>query len=69
MGDLVFVEVLDIGMILVVGDEVGVVEFVKVVFDIYILVFGEVIEVNECLEVEFELVNFDFYGEGWMFKI
>ncbi|MGB3621153.1 glycine cleavage system protein GcvH [Ketobacter sp. MCCC 1A13808] len=69
MGDLVFVEVPDIGTTLAAGDEAGVVESVKAASDIYTPVSGEVIEVNERLEAEPELVNSDSYGEGWMFKI
>jgi len=68
-GDLVFVEVPDIGTTLAAGDEAGVVESVKAASDIYTPVSGEVIEVNERLEAEPELVNSDSYGEGWMFKI
>ena len=69
MGDLVFVEVPEIGTELAAGDEAGVVESVKAASDIYTPVAGEVIEVNERLEAEPELVNSDPYGEGWMFKI
>ncbi len=69
MGDLVFVEVPEIGTELAAGDEAGVVESVKAASDIYTPVAGEVIEVNERLEGEPELVNSDPYGEGWMFKI
>lgn len=69
MGDLVFVEVPEVGTELAAGDEAGVVESVKAASDIYTAVSGEVIEVNERLEGEPELVNSDPYGEGWMFKI
>ena len=69
MGDLVYVEVPEVGIQVSAGDEAGVVESVKAASDIYAPVSGEVLAVNEGLEDEPELVNSDPYGEGWMFKI
>lgn len=69
MGDLVYVEVPEVGIQVAAGDEAGVVESVKAASDIYAPVTGEVLAVNEGLEDEPELVNSDPYGEGWMFKI
>lgn len=66
---MVFVELLDVGDIVSIGDDICVVELVKVVFDVYVLILGEVVEVNEDLEDLLELVNFDLYGDGWLFKI
>jgi len=69
MGDLVYVEMPEVGTTLAAGDEAGVVESVKAASDIYTPVSGEVIEINPALEEAPETVNSDPYGEGWMFKI
>lgn len=69
MGDLVYVELPDVGQTLAAGDEAGVVESVKAASDIYSPISGEVIAINERLEDEPELVNADCYGEGWLFRI
>jgi len=69
MGDLVYVEVPEVGQQLNAGDEAGVVESVKAASDIYAPVAGEILAVNEKLEDEPELVNTDPYGDGWMFQI
>lgn len=69
MGDLVYVEVPEVGQQLSAGDEAGVVESVKAASDIYAPVSGEVVAVNEGLEDEPELVNTNPYGDGWMFQI
>ncbi|MFM2320708.1 MAG: hypothetical protein RLZZ215_3329 [Pseudomonadota bacterium] len=69
LGDLVFVELPEIGSILSVGDECGVVESVKAASDIYAPVGGEVFEVNHELEDSPELVNTDPYEAGWIFKL
>jgi len=69
MGDLVYVEMPDVGAELAAGDEAGVVESVKAASDIYAPVAGEVIAINEKLEDEPELVNNDPYNDGWLFKL
>ncbi|MBK9185785.1 MAG: glycine cleavage system protein GcvH [Moraxellaceae bacterium] len=69
LGDLVFVELPDLGDTVNAGDEAGVVESVKAASDIYAPVSGEVVEVNPALEDTPELINSDPYGEGWMYKI
>lgn len=69
LGDLVFVELPEVGDTVNAGDEAGVVESVKAASDIYAPVSGEVIEVNPALEDTPELINSDPYGEGWMYKI
>ena len=69
LGDIVFVELPEIGQELAAGDAYAVVESVKAVSDVYAPVSGEVIEVNEVLESEAELVNTDAYGAGWIAKI
>lgn len=69
MGDLVFVEMPEVGQVLAAGDEAGVVESVKAASDIYAPVSGEVVAINEALEDEPEKVNNDPFGDGWLFKI
>ena len=69
LGDVVFVEVPDIGASIAAGDEAGVVESVKAASDIYAPIGGEVIAVNEQLEDEPETVNSDPYNDGWFFKL
>ncbi len=69
LGDVVFVELPEVGDTVNAGDEAGVVESVKAASDIYAPVSGEVIEVNPALEDTPELINSDPYGEGWMYKI
>ncbi len=69
MGDLVYVELPDVGQTVAAGDEAGVVESVKAASDIYAPLSGEIIAVNEALEGEPEKVNADCYGQGWLFKI
>lgn len=69
MGDLVYVELPDVGQTVAAGDEAGVVESVKAASDIYAPLSGEIIAINELLESEPEKVNADCYGDGWLFKI
>jgi glycine cleavage system H protein len=69
LGDVVFVELPDLGAQLAASDEAGVVESVKAASDIYAPVGGEVIAVNELLEDSPEIVNTDPYHEGWFYKL
>lgn len=69
LGDVVFVELPEVGSNLAAGDEAGVVESVKAASDIYAPVAGEVIAVNEQLEDEPETVNSDPYNDGWFFRL
>lgn len=69
LGDVVFVELPDVGATLNTGDEAGVVESVKAASDIYAPVSGEVVEVNTVLEDEPETVNNSPYGDGWFYKL
>lgn len=68
LGDVVFVELLDVGKIVFKGDEFVVVEFVKVVFEVYVLVDGEIVEVNGELEDELVKVNEELIVGGWFVK-
>ena len=69
LGDLVFVELPDIGDVIEAGGEAGVVESVKAASDIYSPVSGEVIEINEDLVDSPELVNEQPYDNGWIYKM
>ena len=69
LGDVVFVELPEVGTVLAAGDDAGVVESVKAASDIYAPVGGEVIAINGKLEDEPEMVNTDSYHEGWFFKL
>jgi glycine cleavage system H protein len=69
LGDLVFVELPEIGKQLAAKDACAVVESVKAASDIYSPVGGEVIAVNQTLEDAPETINGDAYGDGWIFKL
>ena len=69
LGDVVFVELPEIGSTVTAGEEAGVVESVKAASDIFSPVSGEVIEINSVLEEEPETVNNSPYDEGWFFKV
>ncbi|MBL4665996.1 MAG: glycine cleavage system protein GcvH [Sneathiella sp.] len=69
LGDVVFVEVPDMGRELDKGDELAVVESVKAASEVYAPIKGEVVAVNEDLEDKPSLVNEDAQGAGWFAKI
>jgi glycine cleavage system H protein len=69
LGDVVFVELPEMGATLAAGDSFGAVESVKAVSDLYAPVGGEVVEVNSALEDSPEKINEDPYGEGWILKL
>ncbi len=69
LGDITFVELPDVGVIVSHDEECAVVESVKAASDLYAPVSGEICEVNPDLESKPELLNDDPYGEGWIFKI
>ena len=69
LGDIVFVELPDVGSSFEAGTAFGVVESVKAASDIYLPVGGEVVEINEALLDTPETVNTDPYGAGWLVKI
>jgi glycine cleavage system H protein len=68
LGDVVFVELTEVGKVFTAGDQSGVVESVKAASDIYAPVSGEVIAINEDLSGSPELLNSDPYG-AWIFKL
>src|SRR5579863_3912519 len=69
LGDLVFVEVPDVGRALRAGDACAVVESVKAASDVYSPVTGKVTASNGALATQPELLNQDPYGAGWMFRV
>ncbi len=69
LGDVVFVELPEVGRSYAKGDVAGVVESVKAAADIFMPVAGEVTEVNEDLRADPSLANSDPMGNGWFFKI
>jgi glycine cleavage system H protein len=69
LGDVVFVELPQVGSQLEMGDELGSIESVKAVSELFSPVGGEVVEVNEALADKPELVNTDPWGDGWMIRI
>ena len=69
LGDVVFVELPQVGSQLEAGDELGSIESVKAVSELFAPVSGEVVEINEALADKPELVNTDPYGDGWMIRI
>ena len=69
LGDIVYVELPQVGAAVVAGEPFGTVESVKVVSEIYAPASGEVSEINEALEAAPDAVNRDPYGEGWLIRI
>jgi glycine cleavage system H protein len=69
LGDVVFVELPDVGQSFAVGEEIGSIESVKAVAEIFAPVSGEVVEVNSEIEDQPELVNREPHDDGWLFKI
>lgn len=69
LGDLVFVELPEVGRIVAAKEELAVVESVKAASDVYSPMAGEVIEVNGALADAPELINQDAYGEGWLVRL
>ncbi len=69
LGDVVFVELPEVGKTDAQKDTAGVVESVKAAADVYMPVSGEVVEVNQALVDEPSLANSDPMGAGWFFKV
>lgn len=69
LGELVFVELPDVGRAVAPEEASAVVESVKAASDVYAPLSGEIVEVNEILEDEPDKVNGDAFGEGWLFKL
>ncbi len=69
LGDMVFVDLPEVGATVTACDDCAVAESVKAASDIYAPVGGEIVAVNDALSDSPELVNSEPYGEGWIFKI
>lgn len=69
LGDVVFVDLPEVGKTFAKGEVAGVVESVKAAADLYMPVAGEVVEVNEALRADPALANTDPLGTGWFFKV
>lgn len=69
LGDIVFVELEEVGFEFDKDESFGTVEAVKTVSELFAPVSGEITEINEKLEDEPELVNEDPYGDGWMITL
>ena len=69
LGDMVFIELPDVGSEYNTGDDCAVVESVKAASDVYCPISGEITETNEALVDAPEMVNQDPYGDGWLFKL
>lgn len=69
LGDLVFVELPEIGRKVAKGDAIVVVESVKAASDVYAPVDGEIVEINEAVANDPSLINQAAEGEGWLFKL
>ena len=69
LGDVVFVDLPEVGGLFAQGEVAGVVESVKAAADVYMPVSGEVVEVNEALRADPALANSDPLGAGWFFKV
>ena len=69
LGDIVYVELPEIGISVAQGDEIATVESVKAVSQVYAPINGEIIEVNDALSDKGELINESPYEDGWLVKI
>ncbi|MCL2898268.1 glycine cleavage system protein GcvH [Brenneria tiliae] len=69
LGDMVFIDLPEVGTIVAAGDDCAVAESVKAASDIYAPISGEIIDVNDELENAPELVNSAPYTDGWLFRI
>ena len=69
LGDMVYIEVPELGQTVIAEEACAVIESVKAASDIYAPIGGEIVEVNESLADTPETVNQDVYGEGWIFRL
>ena len=69
LGDLVYVELPEVGKQVKVGEQAAVVESVKAASDVYSPITGTVVEVNDALSDKPETINEDAYGEGWIYVV
>ena len=69
LGDIVYVQLPDVGSTVAAGDSVGELESTKSVSEVYSPLAGEIVAVNDALSDTPELVNSDDYGDGWLFEM
>ncbi len=69
LGDIVYVQLPEIGAVVTAGDSIGEVESTKSVSEIFTPLSGTVVALNDALESAPELINADPYGEGWIFEL
>jgi len=69
LGDIVYIELPEVGTNADAGAEIAVVESVKAASDIYSPISGEIVEINSSLDDQPETVNQSPYGDGWLFRI
>ena len=69
LGDMVFIELPEVGQTVTAEEACAVVESVKAASDVYAPIGGEIVEVNEALVDSPEAVNQDAFGEGWLFRL
>jgi glycine cleavage system H protein len=69
LGEVVFVELPQVGHVYDAGDEIGTIESVKAVAEVFTPIAGEIVEVNEALADDPELINEDPHVDGWLVKI
>ncbi len=69
LGDVVFVDLPEVGKTFAQGEVAGVVESVKAAADVFMPISGEITEVNEALRADPSLANSDPLGQGWFFKV
>ncbi|MEQ9946575.1 glycine cleavage system protein GcvH [Pectobacterium aroidearum] len=69
LGDMVFIDLPEVGTVVASGDDCAVAESVKAASDIYAPISGEIVEINDDLESSPELVNSAPYADGWLFRI
>lgn len=69
LGEVVFVELPEVGKSFAAGDEIGTIESVKAVAELYTPVAGEIVEVNESVADDPDVLNDDPHGDGWLVKV
>jgi glycine cleavage system H protein len=69
LGEVVFVELPEVGQVFDSGDEIGTIESVKAVAEVYTPLAGEIVEINDAVHDDPELINEDPHNEGWLVKV
>ena len=69
LGEVVYVELPEVGQVFDANDEIGTIESVKAVAEVYTPVAGEIVEINDAVVDDPELLNEDPHSEGWLIKI